>query len=263
MHILTNLHLFIRRYPIDVMIQINPTHLHFLRPLVKWKILTKEKLFFLSGYSGTYKAFHKIVRNFERKGLLQGYRDFFSRKKYLYATELGNELIFDGKIFTPNHQTIFHDTRVSEIVQEATNYDHVKHYELEHAYRMPSYDSFRKEYYPDAYLDVVAPDTECKIAVELELTQKSTDRIHEKFNRFIDKRSYSHVLYLFSEEAIWKKYIDVFKTYYEEEHDEKFMFLWNSDFLKGKISFNDCKGYYNQNYDFNFCKVLGKKCEGD
>ncbi len=245
---------------IDVMIQINPVHLQLLRPLIKWKILTLENLFEESIYQGTYKTFNKVMRGLEKKGLVQGYRDYFSRKKYIFATELGNELLLKGGKFTPNHHSMFHDTRMVELIRELRLRKNVNEFDLEHVYRDFSYDRSDGGYYPDGVLEVITQaDDNVKMAVELELTQKSSTRIQNKYYKFIKDDTFDYVIFFFPEESILKKYVEVFQEHLETQHSDLFIFCHNPHLVKGKINLEDTTGYYNFQYNFNFTNTFGER----
>lgn len=197
---------------------------------------------------GTYKTFHNIIRNLERKGFIQGYRDTFSRKKYLYATELGSEHISKTNYFIPHHNSIFHDTRVAELVDELSKYKRFAYFELEHEFkgaRQTSYNS-SGSYAPDALMEHFSKSGEVKmLGIELELTQKSASRIKTKYYNAINSQQVNYAIYFFPDEKIYKKYIDVFKDSYEEEYGPAFMFFWCPTLINGEMKLDDLVGYYN------------------
>lgn len=234
--------------------------MYFLRPLIQWKVLTKEKLFQKSNYKGTYKSFHKIVKNLERKGIINGYRDFFSRKRYIYATELGNDLLLKGGSFSPNHHNLFHDAKMAEIIQQARHFEDFQSFKLEHEIRKFSYSDYDKDCYPDALLVKNKGDDQVfDIAIELEITQKSKPRICRKYNNFINSRKYDVAAYFFSDESVWKRYIDVYKTEFEKEHPAKIIFYYCPSIMSGSLNIDDCKYYYGKDYGEGIYRLLGKR----
>ena len=241
-------------------------HLEFLEPLNQWKIMLMEKLFSESQYSGNYKHFQKVLRKLEKKGIIQGFRDLHTRKKFIYATELGSDLISEDSNISPNSNSMVHDAKVSEVVYELRNYKKVNDFELEHIYRgntqfMPArnYD----KYYPDAVIKVLKKDKEEKIAVELELTQKAVGRIQNKFYRFVEGNDIETVLYLFCNKRVMRKYIEVYKERFEGKHTGRFIFYCDPNVLTGKQLFNDPNCFYSFKNYHQFTKIFGQRLEDD
>ncbi len=52
---------------------------------------------------------------------------------------------------------------------------------------------------PDAYLGVNHNEKVSKVAIEVELTQKSSERIYEKFNQYKDSSYFDYVVYFFKD----------------------------------------------------------------
>ena len=241
-------------------------HLHFLEPLTNWKILSVEKLFNECHYTGTYKHFHKILRKLEKKGIIQGFRDYYSRKKFIYSTEFGSELISDDKSISPNTNSLLHDAKMSELIHELRNFEKVNSFELEHIYRgdrefqpARSYD----RYYPDAKLKVSQKGKEVGVAIELEITQKSKGRIHTKFYRFVEGNDIETVLYLFSNKRTMKKYIEVYKERFESKCTGRFIFYANPNVLTGKLTFNDPNCFYSFKHYHQFTKLFGQRLDDE
>jgi hypothetical protein len=251
---------------IDVLVKINPMHLHFLEPLTTWRILTVEKLFNECSYTGTYKHFHKILRKLEKNGIIQGFRDYYSRKKFIFSTEFGSELISEDEKITPHSNSMLHDAKLSELVYELRKFEKVKSFELEHVYRngnqfIPSRDY--DKYFPDAKLKNLRKGKEVGVAIELEITQKSVGRIINKFHRFIDGNDMEIVLYLFCNKSVMKKYIEVFKDGFESENAGKFIFYCNPNVLEGGMLFDDKNCFHSFKNYHQFITLFGERVNDD
>ena len=74
-------------------INISSAHLNYLIPLLKWRVMDLESLRTECFHAPKYKNFYRIIRALERDKILEGYRDPFNRKKYVYLSSFGEDQI--------------------------------------------------------------------------------------------------------------------------------------------------------------------------
>ena len=229
-------------------LQVNPIHLQFLNPLRQWKIMTVEALYAQSNYKGTYKAFHKILKRLERVGVTQGFRDMWSRKKFIYLTELGSELIFGSDQLVPFNNAIFHDARVAMIGEALLQQSCFFQLRLEHEYRLRQVDkAYGQQYFPDAMIsyDEGLNEEPRTLGIEVELSQKSKDRIRTKLGVASSAKDLNHVIFLFSEKSIYQAYVRLWCEVFEKNRGNSVLFFCDEGIISGRINLASARGHYN------------------
>lgn len=166
----------------------------------------------------------------------------------MYATELGANHLSDKTYFLPNLNSIFHDTKVSDLVGELSKMDRVIDFELEHEYRNTRRDDYynRSSYIPDAVLKVMDAKgkSSMDIGLELELTQKSEKRISTKIKKGLIDNRYDLILYFFPSEALYKKYLTNLNLLPSKEARAKCAMFWTPDLIQGELNIESIFGSY-------------------
>lgn len=107
---------------------------------------------------------------------------------------------------------VYHNLFISILGIELTNRENVAYYKLPHEYqtsRTPNAfgsKTLETALSPDAYMGVVHNEKVFKVAIEVELTQKSSDRIYEKFNQYKESSYFDYVIYFFKSKSILNAY---------------------------------------------------------
>lgn len=129
---------------------------------------------------------------------------------------------------------VYHDLHISLLGIELTSRENVFYFNLPHEYqkcRTPSaFNSSNHSEFagsaigPDAYIGINHNDKIFKVAVEFELTQKSSDRVYEKFKQYKDSSYFDYVIYFFKSKAIltaYRKRLDELMKEFSTEADRK------------------------------------------
>ena len=120
---------------------------------------------------------------------------------------------------------------------ELSTRENLYYFKLPHEYRksrMPTFEGASLE--PDAFLGVMHNDKVFKVAIEIELTQKSSERVYEKFNQYKDSSYFDYVIYFFRDKSILEAYRRRLKELMMELKDDnsraklsgKILFLYSS-----------------------------------
>lgn len=198
--------------------------------LLRWKALPVGILHKVSEIDNYHSCF-VIMKRLEKKGYLKTlHLESSSRARAVYPTKKLLDLFKDENTIIIEERQLVHDTLVSsfclgmltkEKFREAKIEDRLIGHDL--------YSSFRHNY-PDAILEGFSEKSKFEVPVELELTQKSTIRIIEKFKNYLTHDYYKNVIFVFDSKRIAKKYIEVWEEYILENHRDqalkRFIFTW-------------------------------------
>ena len=232
----------------------NSENLKFMEPLGKWRILDLKGLRELAKYPHHASVFRKTVSRLEKARIIQSFIDPWSRRKFVYLTEVG-ERIFNGDDSPINihDDTRLHDARVIELVRIFLNYELFEDVELEHEYH-----GFASHLRPDAILKANVENNLINVALEVELTGKSDSRICEKIEYYLDTKYFSNVVYFFCSEALCKRYQKKILELFGAGAFDKVILLWNPSLLTGKINMSRGGGYY-KNEKKTISEIFNKK----
>lgn len=227
----------------DIMLKLNPQHYEFFIPLVKWKILSVNDLYKMSGYLGRKNSFHKLINRFETYQVIKSVNDLWSRKKYLYLTKLGEQLInHEEHIIGLSEEMLLHDMRLAELVLAFKHLIPAKDIKFEHEWRNKGQFSTIKRPYTDALINIEINGKIQKIAIELELNQKSKDRLHEKFQHYIGSSYYDLCLYIFGRSNTMENYHRFCMEKFTPKEAKKMFFFTLEGIEKGKFDLTKMQG---------------------
>lgn len=210
-------------------IELSATHSAYLAPLTKWRIMDVPTLVKLYDFRPSYAVVCRVLRELEKRGILQSAKRPGKNQKYVFLTGKGEKLLCCGDAPPAvNSETLLHDLKVSEIARAflAKGWIHSAH--LEHEIRNMRTISTASGVIPDALLEGSKKGTPFKMAFELELNWKSQSRILEKARQYTDQSSYDYVLYLFERPNLMEGYYRLFVSSLTPVQLKRLMlFTWN------------------------------------
>jgi hypothetical protein len=219
----------------------------YLKPLVKWKILDTNSLQSLTKYKGSYVSFCKMMKNLQDHNLICWETIIHRRKRVIYLTREAQKAILPNDPYFIDDRIIFHDAIVSNIVRSLLGKKYFHDCELPHEYIGKNNWNYANILEPDAILFGNNKGLSFKIAIEVELTQKSKDRITEKINTYIKSEFFDSVIYIFDKRNIFDSYINLVKEIQENSPSlvfkkgigQKIFFLFKEDLLKFPLDFSE------------------------
>ena len=224
---------------------LNSMHLNYLTPLLKWRVMDLESLRKECFRATKYKNFHRIIRNLEKEKILEGYRDPYSRKKFVFFSALGEgQLSLDENPTAITNETLLHDLKVSEVTRSFLVDGWVDDVELEHQIHDKRNFKLTYKIIPDAILYLEKKGHKFRIAFELELTRKSNQRLVEKMKQYEESSYYSYAMYFFPTKSLMEKYITQAKEKIGEEFMSKFMFFYHPKLSSGQHRPEDIQGVF-------------------
>ena len=227
-------------------IAVNQIHLELLRPLLKWRILDIDSLRKEIFNVKSRHNFYRLVRDLEKKKLLIGFRDPYTKKKYVYLSPLGeNQYSLKENPTAVSTSTLSHDTKVSQLSRQMLNLGWIQDVELEHSLQdKKRLFNTTTRVIPDALFTGQKNGIDFKIAFELELTQKKSQRIVEKAREYLLSDSYDYVLYLFLRPELMTKYSELI-TEATGKSIDRFMFFSCPDLMEKNIKLDQSMGRFN------------------
>jgi hypothetical protein len=207
---------------------INPEHFKLLYPLKHWRVLDLASLRLESKFKLCRTSFNRLTLRLEAAKILKGFRDPWSRKKYVYLTKKGEELISLSDFPTSlSEESLFHDLRVVDLGRELLRNDVFKKVRFEHQIVNKKNYITNLALIPDAEVEGVMNGKNFLLAIELELHQKSKDRLEKKGEQYLGSL-YDHCLYMFGDRNTLENYRDFFTKKLGEKFNEKiFLFHLN------------------------------------
>lgn len=209
---------------------IKASHLNCLGPLLKWRILDVDSLREEAEVGQSYDAFCRIIRNLEKKSVIETFRDPSNRKKYVYLSPRGEELLgFKDVPPSISMETLNHDKWVTQIVHSMLQKNWIHDFKLEHELIGKERFKSSSTIVPDAALWGEIEGRAFSMALELEINRKNFPRIVEKLRQYAHGESYDYVLYYFPNKSLMKTYSSVIEEKISDECKNRFMLFWGDE----------------------------------
>lgn len=209
--------------------KIAPSYLDLLGPLRRWKILDIEALKKASEYQGSASGFYKIISKLEKVALIDSFINSWSNQKFVYLLPDGVKALGEnGKGLYINRETRFHDSLVSRVAQYFSSCPFTKqlHLDFEIEEKFPLLERL-----PDILIEG-QHNRPFKMAVEVELTAKSGDRVRQILKSYSDSVAVNNVLYITDKKSILTNYMKHLIELGESISAGKFLFIWEKDLAK-------------------------------
>jgi len=185
---------------LDKMMMYSGTYEDIIQTLASWIILDLTTLLKKVDYNYSHQAFAKRVKKLEDFGYLASVY-FQNYRKYLFLTEKGLAEAGLNNAWGVNKEIIHHDIITVNVFQYLLKLPQVKEGRI-------YLDLAGADRRPDCALTMQPNFWEGKeLAIEVEITQKSYDRVENKFRDYMNKDSpYSKVLYIIQKTPVFEAY---------------------------------------------------------
>ena len=226
----------------------------FLNPLLKWKILDTKSLMEMSNYQGSYISFCEMLRNLKSKDLVHWEPLLYNKKRIIYLTHAAQKELLPGSPYFIDSEIMFHDAIVSNTARSFLGKDYFYDCELPHEYYGKNNWNYADVLDPDGILYGKNKNYFFKIALEVELTRKSKERIERKIKDYIRSEFFDSVIYVFNKKNIFNAYIKYLNEIqdnapnelYKKGINQKIFLLLKEDLFKYPLDFSHCPLYVNQ-----------------
>jgi len=168
-----------------------------LSQLEKWKVLSLKDLCTMMANQVGYKGLSKQIKKLEEQGFVSSLI-IQDKSKFLYLTNKGVTVTAGGVSYDKSEENLNHDLKCSLVLREFIKYKNFIDGQM--------LDDRSDRISPDAKIVAKKNNNEYVLALELELNQKSKDRIKEKFKKYSSNDAYSYVLYVFQKPEVMSTY---------------------------------------------------------
>jgi len=166
--------------------------------LGQWKVLDMKSLSELSNYRLAYHNLLKKVRRLEQEGMVKGV-SLGGKSKHIFLTSKGFMLTSHDQSYPIADENVTHDLVVGRVLRSFCKIDGFCNGKMFHQIST-------EEIFPDAAITGTRDGENYQLAIEVELTQKSQDRIKEKFRRYAKGNAFDYVLFVTNKESLFKTY---------------------------------------------------------
>jgi hypothetical protein len=222
-----------------------PTDIYeeIVNALGKWKVLDVKNLKEMIDPSLSYFNFLKKIRILEKNGILKSV--LIGRKnKHVYLSAKGLK-------FTPLDCS-------SEIAPENLTHDLIVSRVLKELLKHPSFDEGRmfhhidnKKILPDAELVGIKNGESYRLGIEVELTQKTYERVTKKFKNYRDDINYDYSFFVTNKESLFKTYCKL-ASQMDEDVQRSNIIVLDKSLSRHKFNYQSSDYYYlNKLISFN------------
>jgi len=180
---------------------------NILYQLGKWKIVNLKDLCKMMTNQVGYKGLSKRVKKLEEQGFVSSIITH-DNSKYLYLTNKGVTMASGGVSYDKLEEILNHDLKCSLVLRELLKYKNFIDGQM--------LDDRSDGISPDAKIIATKNNSEYVLALELEINQKSKDRIKEKFKKYSSNNTYPYVLYVFQKPEVMYAYTQILEGMSEE-----------------------------------------------
>ncbi|MBG60558.1 MAG: hypothetical protein CMJ16_08885 [Peredibacter sp.] len=201
----------------------------------QWKIVDMKSLKEMCNYDVGYFNLLKKVRTLESHGLVKGV--LLGRKnKHIYLTN--NGLKYTGHDYTYEicDENLTHDLIVGRVLKELLKHKSLIEGRMFHQIS-------EDQILPDAEVNGVKNDDVYRMALEVELTQKSQKRVKEKYRRYAKGSVFTYGVFITNKESLFKTY----RRYLEEmnlEVQEANVLILAKEMSATKFDYNKTECFY-------------------
>ena len=203
--------------------------------LGQWKIIDIKGLREMCHYDIQYPNLLKKIRLLESHGFIKSI--LLGRKnKYIFLTK-------KGLVFTPYDHTyeivdenITHDIIASRVLKELLEFDALFDGRMFHQISSD-------RVIPDAQVNGKKGNIYYKLALEVELTQKSQSRVKEKFRQYGRDKHFDYCLFITNKETLFRAY----KRYLQdmgEDAQEKIILSWDKKLSALHFNYQESTYFY-------------------
>ena len=176
---------------------VNSDNIKILNEVGRWKAISLSCLSHSLGWNRDYSVLRKRLKKLEATGHLKG---LFERRKvkYFILTEKGAELSIYPCFYKNFGESVIHDLTCTNAILELLQF---KLFQSGSAI-----DYIDSNIKPDGVIHASRYGIDYVLAIELELHQKSKNRMLGKFIKYVEEEAFNHVLYITNKQSIFDAY---------------------------------------------------------
>jgi hypothetical protein len=198
---------------------ISEKKLEVLEPIGRWNFLTLEDIREVSSYKGNINSLRKMLSRCEREGLSKGFISKFSGLKYYYLSKNAYHAIVGSNTYGIQEDIKHHDSVVSMIAYKLSKFPSVTSTLIKSQDIDLNKTIFSDGIDVDAIANLSIGGDYYVVALEIELTQKSRERIISKFDLYHRYQRYGTVIYFFSSKMLLRTYAKIYQDFMESHEN--------------------------------------------
>lgn len=208
-------------------------YINILREVGNWKIIPMKDLYRIKDFNLSYQMFCRKVKRLDEEGYLKTLRGI-NKKKFLSLSKKGIDFCSAGCFFEFEEDSLNHNIISTKVITELLN---CKNFQNGNALCMG--DIYEVE--SDGIVFLKKDQDLHSIAVEVELNQKSSRRLTEKFVKYSNCKFYNYVLYVFNKESVFDSYNKLLKSF-DDDVQKKIILCLDKNL--SEESFKPMKSHY-------------------
>ncbi len=203
--------------------------------LGQWKVMDMKSLKEMCSYDVQYYNLLHKVRKLENHGLVKGIL-LGKKNKHIFLTNKGLQYTPYDKTYEICDENITHDVIVGKVLKELLRLESFFNGKMFHQI-------ISDKILPDAEIEG-QKDGECyRLALEIELTQKSQDRVKGKYRQYARGNVFNYGLFITNKMTLFKAY----KKYLEEmksEIQESIILLYDRKLTEINFDYQSSECFY-------------------
>ncbi len=226
--------------PIDYYAQI-------LNEVGRFKIITMRNLYQTLNVELSYSLFCRKVKKLEYEGLIRSIIGM-RKSKILTLTNKGSQYSKFGAQYSDSDKELNHDLIASNVILELDKLPTFKAGSVIHSTDQNGIES-------DGLIYFNKGDKNATLGIEVELTQKSKDRIAKKFCEYTNSKEISYSLFIFNKESVFRAYKNQIDSMINEVTDSNLLLL-DESLSSNSFSFFDKEVYFSRKFT-SFKELFG------
>lgn len=222
-------------------------YIDIINAVGKWKVVDLKSLSEVCNYKLNYSNLRKKVKKLENTGLIKSV-NLGRKRKHIYLTNSGIKFTQFDKTYELTDESLNHDVITGNVLRELLEF--------------PSFFNGRMFHEiddnglaPDAALSGNKNGKEYELAIEVELTQKSSTRVKSKYSRYHRSKSFDYCLFITNKAGLFRSY----GRFLEEMKggvQEKIIILYSPDMTPCKFSYLEASCFF-RGKEQSFKEVFG------
>lgn len=173
-------------------------YIDIINTIGKWKIIDLKTLTSFCNFDVSYKNLAVKVKTLEREGFVRSV-NLKRKRKHLFLSDKGIKLTGHDNTYEITDESLGHDllvgTTLRSLLENVSFFDGRMFHETGDS-----------DINPDAVISGSRNNRSYELAIEMELTQKSSSRVKSKYSRYSRSKSFDYCLFITNKVGLHKAY---------------------------------------------------------
>jgi len=174
------------------------TYIDIINTIGKWKIIDLKTLTSFCNFGVSYKNLAVKVKTLEKEGFVRSV-NLKRKRKHIFLSNKGIQLTGHDNTYEITDESLGHDILVGTALRSLLENDLFLDGRMFH-------EVDESDINPDAVITGSKDSLTYELAIEVELTQKSSSRVKSKYSRYFRSKSFDYCLFITNKESLYKAY---------------------------------------------------------